>query len=971
MAPPAIGAIITGITIAVGSSATGALAWAIGIGTAALTYAVSSLNKIEIKNVVGEQTVQIKEPVAPWKTNYGLNRHSGNITHVGTTNEDNVFHTVVTLASHESQAIDGVYLNENPHYWNDLNSDYIHPESFIIIDGFASSKLVERAENLKAYVYMQDNQNRLAQFAYVAVQKSLGTIGLDDLDENGNGVWPAEVNEGDIPFEQFLSWKPSGTRPAIRLATDNVDESGWIKSSFQQRGHTKIYTKTRYSATKFSSGYPNYSVVSRGKKVLNLNTSVTQYSTNPSWCMYDYLTDSRLRGGMGVEAENIDSPSFVTAGSISDDRILKAPASFEFLSKEDYIENLFETNFFGIPSEQQEGIGWDQIPLNTSDVVDNEILIASPNDALHCPIMSGDGVRLSSTGTIPFGLSSGTTYYAIVTRWESHREFFLVEDPLTDSVENAGSGGRRIQERYISIHDLEDDEDKTYWRVQLATTPQNALLGIPITFTQTSPEALGTHTLTHYDEARYTLNGSYSTSMKPVDILSTMLSSMAGELYHSEGKWRVRAGAWVAPTIEFTEDDIVAPLSVITKVSASERINAVKGKYTSLFTAGQPSDYPSVENTLYLDQDNGVKQYGELDLFYTNSTSMAQRIAKIFLEQNRQEIVVETEFNLSGMQITAGDNIQLTFERFGWAQKEFNVREWELITNPDGISVRVLLQETASGIFDWNNGEETTIDLAPNTSLRSPFQLRSPANLARKIDIDNENYVDHAVAKVILQWQPPLDQEDFIDSYRVAYRLSSTELTDDDWIVNEVISGTNRTNVDFMVSTIFGLDLGFYDFSVTPISQEGIEGDSSVLSEVEVTIVGTTPIDVTNFTGVPLSGQALLEWDVSLEPEVLNGGSVVIRHTDAVSAGEWNDSLLMATLDGNTSSWDAPLKTGTYMIKFKNSTGGIGINASSFILTQDNTVAYGNITTISEQTGFLGDKNNCEVVDGKLKLTRI
>jgi hypothetical protein len=33
------------------------------------------------------------------------------------------------------------------------------------------------------------------------------------------------------------------------------------------------------------------------------------------------------------------------------------------------------------------------------------------------------------------------------------------------------------------------------------------------------------------------------------------------------------------------------------------------------------------------------------------------------------------------------------------------------------LSIDLVLRETASGVFDWSSGEETAIDLAPNTML--------------------------------------------------------------------------------------------------------------------------------------------------------------------------------------------------------------------------------------------------------------
>jgi hypothetical protein len=741
-----------------------------------------------------------------------------------------------------------------------------------------------------------------------------------------------------------------------------VSNSGWERASMWQKGHTKLYTQTHFHADKFAGGYPNIAAVVEGKKVFTSKSDIEDgrstlrnFSRNPSWCILDYLTTDTEMTGMGIPVSEIDLDSFVTAADVCDEIVYFGTYNeYNAYAKDEYLDD--------------QGVSYS---LKDSDTVDNEILIEAPSGVRYCPIKTGDQIvfPLTSPSQVPqpysTSLTVGLLYYARVTRWESRHERYMESQSTLVSV-NPTQGTMETVTKYKPRRLV--DNQKKFWRVSIHTTREDAWSGnAPVTLTA-NPSGLGTGFIQHDNHCRYQLDGIVESSVKPMDILQSMLTSMAGELYHTNGKWRIKAGAWTAPVETFTEDDIVGPISISTKSSASERINAVKGKYIGLDTGGKPTDYPPVVNSTYLSEDDNVRNFGELDLIFTDDPIRAQRIAKIKLEAERQEIRVETEFNLKGMQIQAGDNINLTIDRYGWSAKPFAVIEWELITNADKVSVRVLLKETAEGVFDWNAGEETTYDLSSNTDLDDPFELTPPRNLSASVVQDTDNYVDQVLGKVTLTWDSPTDEEDdFVDSYRVSYK----EWDASEWINYQTVPA-DSVNVDGNPqSVISALPLGYYDFSVTSVTQEGIQShDDAFIDQFHVDVLSPTPPDVENLSAVRISGFAKMKWDKTTEPTVLAGGKCVIRHDEATSGASWNTSVLMAELSGDSEEYDAPLKTGTYFIKFKNNQGGVSTNAASFILTQDNTIAYNVIATITEDATYLGDKLRTEVVGGNLQLGR-
>jgi hypothetical protein len=234
-------------------------------------------------------------------------------------------------------------------------------------------------------------------------------------------------------------------------------------------------------------------------------------------------------------------------------------------------------------------------------------------------------------------------------------------------------------------------------------------------------------------EKRYTINGQISAESAPGDVIDQMVRAGAGFCGYIGGKWVIHAGAYRTPTVALDEDDLRGPIRAQTKLSRAENFNAAKGVFTSPENQWQPSDYPAVTNATYESQDDGVRIYRDFEWPFTTSNATAQRLSKIALERVRQPITVNLACKLTAMQVQAGDNVQLTIARFGWTNKVFEVVSSKFIVDQQGsgpaLGYNLVLRETASGVWDWADGEETEIDLAPNTNLPDPRTVAAPTSL--------------------------------------------------------------------------------------------------------------------------------------------------------------------------------------------------------------------------------------------------
>lgn len=393
----------------------------------------------------------------------------------------------------------------------------------------------------------------------------------------------------------------------------------------------------------------------------------------------------------------------------------------------------------------------------TNDPATNIITLASSNDTL--VFQTGDRVQLTTSGALPAGLALATDYYVI---------------PY---------------------------QRKTTKRIKLASSLANALAGTAIDFTTTGS---GTMTITKNAEPRYYGGGVVESSEAVGDTLRDLLTTIGGDFIYVGGKWKIKAAAYQTPVFTFNEDSLVTGITIQTKTSRRDRFNLIKGVYVSPLNEGEPADYPSVTNATYVAADNGKTIPIDYDLPMVQRPATAQRLAKIKLERARQELFFEASFNLSAMQVQPGDVVYITNSRMGWSSKPFEVVKWTLTSeSQDGVplyAVKMALQETASSVYDWNSGEETQVDPAPNTNLPNPLSVAPPTGLSvTPVEIPTAS--GDLTYQFIIAWTPPADI--FVTNGGF-FDIQFKRTTDTDWnrsyraededtfiIVNQVEPGIN------------------------------------------------------------------------------------------------------------------------------------------------------------------------------------
>jgi len=233
------------------------------------------------------------------------------------------------------------------------------------------------------------------------------------------------------------------------------------------------------------------------------------------------------------------------------------------------------------------------------------------------------------------------------------------------------------------------------------------------------------------------------------------------------------------------------------------------------------------------------------------------------------------------------------------------------VEEQDGINFAITALTYIDG--KYNNIEQGISLPARNISLLNEPK-DPPANLQASERIVVINAL--AVTKLILSWVSVTG----VSQYLVQYRFNNTN-----W-VNEIVF-----RPDF---EILNTDAGTYEFRV--FSYNAALKLSATSSDITFNAVGKTdpPSNVQNLSMEPITNKLVrLRWTKSVDPDVLHGGRVYIRHSNLTDgSGTFQNSVdLVTALAGNTTDVVVPSLEGEYILKFQDDQGNFSTGETSII----------------------------------------
>ena len=216
-----------------------------------------------------------------------------------------------------------------------------------------------------------------------------------------------------------------------------------------------------------------------------------------------------------------------------------------------------------------------------------------------------------------------------------------------------------------------------------------------------------------------------------------------------------------------------------------------------------------------------------------------------------------------------------------------------------------------------------------------------------------------AIVKIILSWVSVTG----VSQYQVQYRFNNTN-----WVIQDVF------RPDFEIE---GSDIGTYEFQI--FSYNAALQTSATSADLIFNAVGKNapPEDVQNLQMEPVDSKNVrLKWDQSVDPDVLHGGRVYVRHSSLTDGtGTFNNAIdLVNALSGNSTEQIVPALEGEYILRFQDDQGNFSTGSASVLvdlpdILDQQIITTGNITRqdlLSPAYG--GQKINTSIVNNTLRI---
>jgi len=404
-------------------------------------------------------------------------------------------------------------------------------------------------------------------------------------------------------------------------------------------------------------------------------------------------------------------------------------------------------------------------------------------------------------------------------------------------------------------------------------------------------------------EKRYTCNGIVDSANTHKTIVEGLLTAMNGKVVTTGTSWKIYPAVWRVPEKSLDEGDLRSGINTKTRRPRKDLINGVRGLYTSPANDYQPADFPAVISDAFVALD-GEENFLDLSLPYTNSASMAQRIAKIQLLQSRQQITTNWPCKLTAWSIEAPDVVALNRTTLGWSNKNFEVMRAPTVVENGLLGCDLVMSETDPSIYDWSTNEETTVDPAPDTTLPNPSYQEDPAAItaASGSELLKVDSAGQLVSQIKVTVSPPLGA--FVKEYQIEWKI----VTESIW--NEmIVPGSPDRPTQVSISPV--VDAKTYNIRVRARSRYGalsnyidatphlVEGKATAPGDVDQFTISVQPDGTREFNVVHLQPDADVRVGGGYHILYASGPTIDLTTADSLNTGKitswpWETNMLPA-----------------------------------------------------------------------------
>ena len=234
------------------------------------------------------------------------------------------------------------------------------------------------------------------------------------------------------------------------------------------------------------------------------------------------------------------------------------------------------------------------------------------------------------------------------------------------------------------------------------------------------------------------------------------------------------------------------------------------------------------------------------------------------------------------------------------------------VEEQDGVNYAITALTYIPGKYD-NIEEGVPLPVRNLSLLNQPKSPPSGLVAEERIIVKNKL----AIVKLILSWVSVTG----VSQYQVQYRFNNTN-----WVIQDVF------RPDFEIE---GTEAGTYEFRV--FSYNAALKLSETSTDLTFNAVGKNrpPADVQNLQMEPVDAKNVrLKWDRAVDPDVLHGGRVYVRHSSLTDGtGTFNNAIdLVEALPGNSTEQIVPSLEGEYILRFQDDQGNFSTGSASVLV---------------------------------------
>jgi hypothetical protein len=451
------------------------------------------------------------------------------------------------------------------------------------------------------------------------------------------------------------------------------------------------------------------------------------------------------------------------------------------------------------------------------------------------------------------------------------------------------------------------------------------------------------------DANGYEFNGPIMDRQSLLDNFEIILQNFRAGLPWSEGLYKLFVYEYDTPVMTLTEDDIETDSFRIVGPGIPETPNRCLVTYMDAVNNYVSKTKPVEDPTAVITYDGEERDF-ELDLKGTTNALQAEKLGYYYVERNRLNLQFPLVAHPRALELDPMDMIQITHSLPGWTQKIVRVLDAE--ERQDG-RVNLLLLAELSSLYD--DDVDVAEHNAYETNLPDLFNILPSGS----IEIEEELYItrDGAGVKTMakLSWGP--SPTIWVREYQIEYR----KFPDEGYSIAGKTSDT--------IFTIFDVDPGIYDFRIKAFSGLGIPSEYSFRYNIEIYGLLAPPAQITGLTITAIGGLAIIRWTRHPDLDVRIGGSIIFRHSKMMSGADWNEAVSIGdAVPGSDTIAILPLKSGSYLLKARDSSGTLSEEAAVIVTDAATHLAFGDIDFIDEHPTFLGTHDRTVVDEGNLKI---